>query len=133
MKSLQKRSAGYRGSLFWGDQCGSGSHAETGRLSGYQRGQEKRNTAEQTIATRAKRDKRWHSQGPLRDEEEGTWERALEEEAEEVRRARSGARGFKAMLVVYSKGSRKLPSDYKWKDGGLGLSRWLGQQDEKRS
>lgn len=48
-------------------------------------------------------------------------------------RARSSTWGLKAMPVVYSKGSRKLQSDYKWKDGGLGLSRRLGQQDEGRS
>lgn len=80
MKSWHKRSAGYRGSLFRGDQCGPGSHAEAGRLSGYQQGQEKRNPAEQTIATRAKRDRMWHSQGPLKNEREGTWEREEEEE-----------------------------------------------------
>lgn len=79
-----KEKSGCCGRAVWGDHLGPGSCAETGRMRECQRDQEKRNTAGQTIPTRARRGRGWHFQGILGNEEEGTWETLMEEEEEEV-------------------------------------------------
>lgn len=64
----KKKQECYRSAL-WGNQAGPGSHAETGRVSGCPRGEEREGLrTEQTPPTRAKREKVWHFQGSLRTE-----------------------------------------------------------------